>query len=297
MKPPPFAYLAPDTLEAALEALASHGEEAKILAGGQSLIPAMNFRLAEPALLVDLNPVAELAYIRPTENGGVRIGAMTRQSAVERSSLVAERVPLLHEAMPLIAHPQIRNRGTVGGSLAHADPAAELPVVALALEARFRAQSRTAERWIEAADFFHFMFTTDLQPDEILTEIEFGPLPANTGWAFVEFARRRGDYALAGVAALLTLGDDGNCTRARLVYLNLGDAPIVASEAAQTLIGHPPTPERFREAARIAAEKEIDPLGSVHASPAYQRHLANVLTTQALERAAARIHDQTTNPQ
>ncbi|MFQ5616961.1 MAG: FAD binding domain-containing protein [Anaerolineales bacterium] len=288
MKPPPFEYLAPHSLDAALNALKEHGDQAKILAGGQSLIPAMNFRLLEPSLLMDINPVTELDYIRPSNNGGIRIGAMTRQSSVEKSPLVAEKAPLLHETMPFIAHPQIRNRGTIGGSLAHADPASELPTIAVALDTRFHVQSASGDRWINGADFFPFMFTPDLNPDEILTEIEIPPMPANTGWSFVEFARRRGDYALAGVAALLTLDESQTCTHARLVYLNLGDGPVDAKQAVQALLGQPPTPDRIGEAARIAAEKEIDPMGSIHAIPQYQRHLARVLTVSALKKAYER---------
>jgi CO/xanthine dehydrogenase FAD-binding subunit len=175
MKPPPFEYAAPDSMEAALALLQQHGEDAKLLAGGQSLIPAMNFRLLAPTALVDLNRITDLSYIRPSESGGVLIGAMTRQGQVERSALVADRVPLLYETVPFIAHPQIRNRGTVGGSLVHADPAAELPVICTVMDARFRARGPQGDRWIEAGDFFQFLFTTALEADEILVEIE---LPA-----------------------------------------------------------------------------------------------------------------------
>src|SRR5207249_8177333 len=174
------------------------------VAGGQSFIPAMNFRLARPAVLVDLNRIAALAYVRP-ESGGVAIGAMTRQRTVEQSEVVARAAPLLAEAMPSIAHPQIRNRGTVGGSLAHADPSAELPAVALALETRFRAKSVTGERWIPAGEFFKGMLETALEPGELLVEIAIPPLPARSGTAFLEMARRHGDYALVGVAAVVTL--------------------------------------------------------------------------------------------
>jgi carbon-monoxide dehydrogenase medium subunit len=288
MKPAPFEFIAPDTLEEALEALAAHGSDAKLLAGGQSLIPAMNFRLMQPAVLVDLNRISSLAYIETTSGGGLRIGAMTRQRSVEKSTLVAERTPLLHEAMPHIAHAQIRNRGTIGGSLAHADPAAELPVIALALDATFKARNADGERTIAAVDFFPFMFSTDLAPDEILVEIEFPPLPSGSGWAFEEFARRRGDYALGGVAAWLQVDRDGTIRQARLVYLNLGEGPLRAVETEAAVIGRQPGPEAFREAAR-QAESEVEPLGSVHATVEYQRHLAGVLTERALARAAARI--------
>lgn len=289
MKPAPFEFLAPDSLDQALQALDAHGYDAKILAGGQSLIPAMNFRLMQPAVLIDLNRIASLSYIEPTPDGGLRIGAMTRQRMLERSALVAERAPLLAEIIPNIAHPQIRNRGTLGGSLAHADPAAELPVAALALEARIRLQRSSGERWVNAADFFQFMFMTSLEPDEILTAVEFPAMPANTGYAFEEFSRRHGDYALAGVAALVTVDDAGVCSRARLVYLNLGDGPLVSEAAAGQLHGAVLGPPAIRAAAQAAAE-EVQPAGNIHATPDYQRHLATILTERALQRAVNRLN-------
>lgn len=286
MKPPPFDYIAPHSLDEALEALAGHGPEAKVLAGGQSLVPAMNFRLLQPAVLIDLNPLQDLQYIR-FEDGELRIGAMTRQRQVELDPLVAEHAPLLHETMPYVAHVQIRNRGTVGGSLAHADPAAELPVVALALGARLRLRSTRGERWVPAEEFFLGMFTTALEPDEILVEVAFPASPPATGWAFTEFARRRGDYALAGVAAGVTLAPDGACQEARVVLLNVGDGPVAARQAAGLLQGQQPDAEAI-EAVAQAVDAEIDPMGNVHASPEYQRHLARVLTRRALTTAVER---------
>ena len=289
MKPASFDFIAPDSLDGALDALEQHGYDAKILAGGQSLIPAMNFRLMQPAVLVDLNRIKSLSYIEKTEAGGLRVGAMTRHRMLERSGLVEEYSPLLHETMPNIAHLQIRNRGTIGGSLAHADPAAELPVVALTLKARVKVASKAGSRWIDAADFFQFMFMTDLQPNEILTEVEFPAMPANTGWAFEEFARRKGDYAMAGVAAMISTDDDGRCTDARLVYLNLGDGPMIAVEAQDILKGEKPGLDAFQAASAKAAE-EVQPVGNVHTTPEYQRHLARVLTERALKRAASRLN-------
>jgi carbon-monoxide dehydrogenase medium subunit len=288
MKPAPFDYAAPASLEAALALKAEHGDEAKFLAGGQSLVPAMNFRLVQMALLVDLNPLAELDYVRLDPAGGLRLGALARQRRLERDSLVAQHAPLLHEAMPYVAHPQIRSRGTLGGSLAHADPAAELPVVVLALDARLRALSAHGERWIAAAEFFQGLFTTALAPDEMLVEVALPPLPARTGTAFLEFARRQGDYALLGVAAVVTLDDAGRCQQARLVYLNAGDGPVEARQAAELLRGQAPSPEVFAAAADQAAEHEINPAGNVHATPAYQRHLARVLTRRSLASAFER---------
>jgi carbon-monoxide dehydrogenase medium subunit len=288
MKPAPFQFIAPETIEEALDALDTHGPDAKLLAGGQSLIPALNFRLMQPAVLIDLNRINSLAYIIEREGGGLRIGAMTRQRAVEKSALAAERAPLLREAMPHIAHSQIRNRGTIGGSLAHADPAAELPVIALALDAEFRIRSSRGDRTLPAVEFFQYMFMTDLAPNEILEEILLPPLPERTGWAFEEFARRRGDYAMAGVAAWLRFDTDDTIRQARLVYLNLGEGPLRAFETEAALAGQPPTEETFRSAGEAAA-REVQPLGNVHATPEYQRHLAGVLTVRALARAAARM--------
>ncbi len=292
MKPPEFDYYAPESLEEALALLAEYGGAAKPLAGGQSLIPAMNFRVLHSALLVDLNRVITLEGICHME-GELRIGAMTRQRRVERDPLVAQFAPLLHETMPYIAHPQIRNRGTIGGSLVHADPAAELPVIAIALNARMRAQSATGERWLTAKEFFLDMFTTALQPDELLVEIAFPPLPQKAGWSFMEFARRHGDYALIGVATWVALDDHGICREARLVYLNAGNGPIDAQSAADLLQGRAISIEAA-EAAAAAADREIHPTGNVHCTPAYQRHLARVLTRRALLQAGARA---TTNLQ
>jgi len=291
MKPAPFEYLSPTTLDAVLESKEEHGDEGKPLAGGQSLIPAMNFRVSQPSILIDLNKIDDLRYIR-TDDGELRIGAMTVQAEVAGSSLVAERQPLIYETMPNIAHPQIRNRGTFGGSLVHADPASELPVVATALNARFKAQSTRGERWIPADEFFITMFTTALEPDEVLTEIAFPAFPSNMGWAFLEVARRSGDYAMAGVAALVSLEADHTCQFARLVYLNVGDKAMDARQAAAALVGEKLTASAIDAAAQIAAEEEIDPFGSVHATPEYQRHLTKVLTRRALQTAHQRAQSR-----
>ena len=287
MKPAPFEYHAPQTIEQALDLKRQNGDEAKILAGGQSLVPAMNFRVVQPSLLIDLNKVSELGYIHE-DGASFRIGAMTRERQLELDAAIANHIPLLHEAAPHIAHPQIRNRGTIGGSLVNADPAAELPVLMLALEARLKARNSSGERWIEAQDFFIGMFTTALEPDEILVEIEIPFMPARTGWSFLEVAPRAGDYALMGIAALVTLDEAGKCTKAKLVYLNAGDGPVEAREAARALQGQAFTPELVQSVARVASEREVSPFGNIHASPEYQRHLANVLTGRALNIAAER---------
>jgi len=290
MKPAPFAYHRAATIDEALALLAEHGREAKPLAGGQSLIPAMNFRLATPAMLVDLNAIGDLAYVRSDDGGAIRLGAMTRHRTVERSDEVARAAPLLHEAMPWIAHPAIRTRGTIGGSLAHADPAAELPAVMLALDARVGVRSRQRAREIAAAEFFTGLFSTALEPGEIVTEIVIPPPDggARHGSAFLEFSRRHGDFALAGVAASVALDDRGRCSSARIALLSVGDRPLLATEAANALVGPPPSRDAVRAAAAIAAEREIDPSTDIHASSRYRRQLASVLTRRALERAFAR---------
>jgi carbon-monoxide dehydrogenase medium subunit len=291
MKPAPFEYLAPDTLEEALALLAEHGSEAKILAGGQSLIPSMNFRVLQPGMLIDINRIDGLDGIQTTDAGGVSLGAMARQASLEHDPIIAEFAPLLHETLPHIAHPQIRNRGTIGGSLVHADPASELPVYALARDARMYIRSAEEERWVDASDFFLGMFTTALNSDEMLVEIEISPPPAGFGWSFQEMARRRGDYAMMGVAAWLVMASDGTCTDARLVYLNAGDGPVRAKEAEAALKGQQVGADAFHEAATIASEQEIDPFGSVHATESFQRHLAHVLTRRALQTAHVRAQN------
>ncbi len=288
MKPAPFEYVAPDSLSDALAAMQQYGFDAKPLAGGQSLVPVMNFRLAQPGVLIDLNGVPGLDGIWQASDGTLHFGSMVRQSRLEREPLVAQHQPLLAEALPHIAHPQIRNRGTFGGSLAHADPAAELPVIAVALNGRLKLQSATSERWLPARDFYTGLFATDLGDEELLVEIALPPLPPRTGTAFTEMARRHGDYALSGVAAVITVDAAGVCTAARLVYLNAGEVPMVAEEAAQLLVGERPSEEIWLETAVAASQNEIDPLGDIHATADYKRHLAKVLTLRALKQAFER---------
>lgn len=287
MKPAPFEYYVPDSIEQALDLLREHGESAKLLAGGQSLVPAMNFRVVQPGVLIDLNRVGELKYSREKDDA-LQIGAMTRERQLEFDPVIAKKVPLLAEAMPYVAHPQIRNRGTLGGSLANADPAAELPVIMLALGARLKVANADRERWVAAQDFFAGMFTTDLASDEMLVEIEISSIQPRTGWSFIEVAPRAGDYALMGVAALVTLDENGICKQARLVYLNAGEGPVDAKEAAKSLEGEPLNDQAVESAAALASGKEINPFGNIHASPDYQRHLAHVLTKKVLKIAAKR---------
>jgi CO/xanthine dehydrogenase FAD-binding subunit len=248
VKPPPFEWHRVHDAREAFVLLAEHGDSAKPLAGGQSLIPALNFRLARPGVLVDLNGAADLAGIVPTERGGVRIGAMTRQRNIERSELIVTRVPLLAEAMPWVAHVQIRTRGTVGGSIAHADPAAELPAVFAALGARYLLQSRDGERWVNADAFTTGLFATELRTGELLTSIEVPPPQPGTGHAFLEMARRHGDFALAGVASSVTLDAAGRCASARVALFGIGNGPLVSDAAARIITGALPDDDVLREA-------------------------------------------------
>ncbi|HSF82556.1 MAG TPA: xanthine dehydrogenase family protein subunit M [Anaerolineales bacterium] len=289
MKPAPFEYISPTTVDEALLHLAEYGYEAKVLAGGQSLIPMMNFRLARPAVIIDINKIKELFYIRENqEDGDLRIGAMSRHSQVEHNSLVADRAPLISEAMRHIATVQVRSRGTFGGSIAHADPAAELTAVSVALEGNFLLRSQRGERWVPAQEFFVGLFTSVLEPDEMLIEARFPSLAERTGCALVEVARRPHDFALVGVTATVTLNEDGRCQQAHLVLFSVGDGPVAAHQAVEVLKGKELTPESLRAAAEIAAKQDIDPSSDIHASAEYRRHLAGVLSYRALEKANRR---------
>ncbi|HZM25227.1 MAG TPA: xanthine dehydrogenase family protein subunit M [Anaerolineales bacterium] len=287
MKPAPFEYHAPDSIEQAVELYSQYSGEAKILAGGQSLVPAMNFRVVQPSVLVDLNRVGELSYIREDKDV-LRIGSMSRERHLEFDPLIPKWAPLLAEAVHFIAHPQIRNRGTIGGSIVNADPAAELPVLMVALNARLKAKNKSGERWIGAPDFFVGMFTTALELDEILVEIELPLSAPRTGWSFMEVAPRAGDYAMMGVAALVTVDEAGKCKGAKLVYLNAGEGPVEAKEAEKLLEGKTLNDELIESAASKASQEEINPFGNIHASSEFQRHLANVLTKKALKQALQR---------
>ena len=289
MKPAPFKYIAATSLGHALSLKAEHGDDAKFLAGGQSLIPTMNFRLARPAVLIDINEIEDLAGIRPSA-AAARVGPLTRYRTLQRDAAFAHLFPLIGEALPHIAHPQIRNRGTIGGNLSHADPASELPAIALALGARFQVRSAAQQRWIEASDFFVGALTTDMKPDEMLVEIEL-PLPKpRTGCCFMEIARRRGDFAIVGVAAMLTLDERDECTDVRLSFCGVGETPVDASTAANVLVGSAPSEDAIGDVAAIV-QTMIEPSGSVHATADYQRHIAGVLTERALQTAYQRGRD------
>jgi CO/xanthine dehydrogenase FAD-binding subunit len=286
MKPAPFRYVAARSLEQALALKAELGDEARFLAGGQSLVPTMNFRLTQPTMLIDINPLDELAGIR---NGSdtLRIGALTRYRSLERDPMTAVKLPLIAEALPVIAHPQIRNRGTIGGNLAHADPASEMPAIVLTLGGRLHAQSVRGERWIEARDFFVGALTTALESDEMLTEVELPAAAADSSACFLEMSRRRGDFAIIGVACMLRLDPQGECVEARIGLCNAGDGPVYADEASSSLVGKKLSEGEIAEAAALV-QSAIDPGGSIHASKDYQRHIAGVLTARALTTANKR---------
>jgi CO/xanthine dehydrogenase FAD-binding subunit len=285
VKPPQFEYDDPTTVEEALSLLAEHGDAAKVLAGGQSLVPLMNFRLARPDRLVDVNNVAGLDGLG-VDGGVLRIGALVRQSRLERSEEAAAAVPLLREAVRFVGHSQIRNRGTVGGSVAHADPAAELPLAFTALDARFRVRGTRGERVLGAGELFVSHLTTALEPDELLTEIEVPVPPPETRYAFVEFARRLGDFALGGAAVLLRLGGDGTCESASVALLAAAPTPVRAPEAEAALVGRRVDEDAAREAARLAVV-DIRPAGDVHGSSDYRRGLIEALVRRAVLKAAA----------
>ncbi|MGQ0570163.1 MAG: FAD binding domain-containing protein [Armatimonadota bacterium] len=287
MKSAPFKYLAPRTREEALDALRRYGPEAKLLAGGQSLVPLLAMRLARPAVIIDLNRIRDLTHIR-TSRGGLAIGAMTRQRILEHDPLVAARAPLVHEALRWVGHPQIRTRGTIGGSLAHADPSAELPAVASVLDARLVLASARGERVMGTAGFYTGYLTTALGPMEMLTEVRIPAQPPGAGWAFDEVARRRGDFALAGVAVLLRCDADRRCTDARIGFTGVSYGPVRVAEAEQSLVGKRISNATAAEAGKIAAAA-LDPDGDIHASAAYRRHVAGVLAERAVLLAAERM--------
>ena len=287
MKPPVFDYATPATLAEATALLVQYEGEAKLLSGGQSLVPLLNMRLARPAIVVDLARIPGLDYVR-ADGDGFAIGAMTRQRTVELSPEVRTRHPLLHAGMQLIAHPQNRNQGTVGGSLAHADPAAELPAMAVALDATFEATGPSGARTITAADFFLTYLTTALESSEILTAVRFPTLPARTGWSMLEVARRHGDFGLAGVVATVTLGADARIAAARLVLFGVGERAIHARDAEALLVGQTPDATLFADVGAKAAADLDEPLSDVHASADYRRDLARVLAGRALAEATER---------
>jgi aerobic carbon-monoxide dehydrogenase medium subunit len=284
MKAPPFAYAKPATPAEVFDLLAQHGEDAKILAGGQSLVATLNMRLSSPSILIDITGVPGLAGIT-TAAGKLRIGALTTHREIERSKVVAESAPLLAQAVPHIAHVAIRNSGTIGGSIAFADPAAEWPACMLALDADFVLASKSGERRVRAREFFHGLYTTSLAAGEILTAIEISILGAGYRTQFMELARRHGDYAIAGVAAIAKI-DGGALRDVRLAYLGLGATPALAKNAMAAIEGKAVGADSIA-ATQQALGKDLDPIGDLYSAPATKLHLARVLTGRALNALVA----------
>src|SRR3989440_3611853 len=284
MKPPRFQYCAPRILDEALTLLDQHGEDIKVLAGGQSFVPLLNMRLAGPAYIVDINHISELHYIE-TEDGYLAIGAIARQRQIERSVLVQEKHPLLVEVIKHIGHMQIRNRGTVVGSIAHADPAAELPALLTCLNGEVLAQSIHGERVIKAEEFFTGYLSTALEPGEMLTEVRFPLHAPKAGWAFLEFARRAGDYALVGAAAVLTPAADDHCMSAHIAYLGIAGAPIRGFDIEATIVGTTLDEPALNAAAEAASKLVSNDMGDVHATVEYRRVLTGELTKRVLKAA------------
>ena len=293
MKPAPFEYFAPLELQEALDLLERYGDEAKILAGGQSLMPLMNLRLARPGLIIDINRLSSLDTITATPEGGLTIGALTRQRALERSKIVQEQNPILAAAMPLIGHFQIRNRGTIGGSLVHADPAAELPAVSLLLGAEFLLRSKSAVRVVPAAEFFLSYLTTAIRPAELLTEIRLPKWPSGEAWAVQEIARRKGDFALIGVALRAELDAVETVQKAVIVMFGVDSKPLRMERAEAVLKGRRISEAFLRELSGVVAE-ELEPDSDIHASAAYRKEVGGVLVRRALESALAKVKETRT---
>jgi CO/xanthine dehydrogenase FAD-binding subunit len=288
MKPAAFDYFAPASIEEALEHLAELGYAGKVLAGGQSLIPAMNFRMARPGTLVDLNNIKELDYIKTPKEGGLAIGTMTRDSVVEHSKVVNEKAPLVIETMPNIGPPQIRNRGTFGGAIAHADPAGQLPGISLALRANLHILKKGSDRWVPIDDFFLGPFMTVIEPDEMLAEVVLPPLPAKTGTSYKQVSRQRGSATQSAIASVVTLDNAGKVANIRVVMMSVGATPLVSLEAEKILIGQAPSEAAIKEVAQKASTTEIDPSTDMHATADYRRHATNELIIQSLSTAIAR---------
>lgn len=286
MKPAPFTYHAPGTVDDALGLLAEHGDDAKVLAGGQSLVPILALRLAAPAHLIDIGGVAGLDRI--DRNGVLSIGATVTQRRAERSTEVRRWCPLLADALPCIAHPQIRNRGTVCGSLAHADPAAELPAVMLAVGASMTIAGPGGIRAVPADEFFVSYLETAVGSDELLLQVDVAAWPVGAGWSFLEISRRQGDFALVGAATLLQLAGDGTIAEARLAFTGVASTPVRVAPAEAALVGQPPDADAFAAAGAIVADT-FEPPADVHATSDYRRHVGGVLTRRTLTQALERI--------
>lgn len=290
MKPSQFSYVRPTTVAEAVVALTAAGGDAKIIAGGQSLVPMLNFRLLSPAVLIDINRIAELDFVEQQPDGGLHIGALTRHHTLETSAVVKRLFPVLNEAMAHVAHLAIRNRGTIGGSITHADPAAELPMMMLLLDARIKVATPKGPRTVEAADFFVAALTSAVEEDEIVTEIHLPALPPKAGWAFEEVARRAGDFALAAVGVILTAAD-GCVTHARVAVMGVGDTPM-RMDHAETILVDRVCDEQTLDDVVKAVRENLEPMTDLHASSDYRRHLVGILARRAVATAWRRAHGE-----
>lgn len=289
MKPVNFDYYAPTSVEEALDTLAELGYNGKVLAGGQSLIAAMNFRMARPGALVDLNNIPELSYINPTSEGGLAIGTMTRVYAVEHSPEVAKRFPLLPEVAKFIAHPQIRRRGTFGGAIAHADPAGQLPSISMVMNMKCLIKGKGKEdRWVDAPDLIVGPFMTTIEPDEMLAEVVLHPLSPRTGAKYEQVSRQNGGYAQSAVASIVTLDEKDNCKDVRMILMGVGELPILSVKAVEILVGNKPSKDAIEAVAEAAANTEIDPATDLHGTAEYRRSITRVLVIRSLTEAFAR---------
>lgn len=289
MKPAPFEYLDPRTKEEVFQLLDELGEDAKLLAGGQSLLPIMNFRLARPSHLIDINRIPGLDYIRE-ENGHMAIGAMTRERAIEISGVIKEKIPILSEAARHIAFLPIRNKGTIGGSIAHADPSAELCLMIKLLGAQIRVESSQGSRWMDADDFFQTYLTTVLEPNEMITEIQIPIPPKETVYSFNTFSRRHGDFAIVSVAILLQMGRDGLCEKAKIALGSVNPTPIRAHGAEDLLVGRKMSGKLMDEVS-ILTEEACDPDSDIHASAENKREMVRVFTGRGLREAFKRYEE------
>lgn len=291
MKPARFDYHAPQSVDEAISLLSQHGDDAKVLAGGQSLMPLMAMRLARPPVVVDVNRIGELGYITPTDGGGLNIGALTRERAVELSSAVADRFPMLSAMVPHIGHFQIRNRGTVGGSIAHADPSAEWPAFAIASDAQIVLSSSSGSREVDAGDFFITYFTTAVEAGEMVTEIRLPGSGAGWGWGFEEVCRRHGDFAMTGAFTRVHLGGNGACDDSRIVIFGVGGTPIRVESAEEALRGSDGSIESLQQVA-AAVSDALDPDSDIHASALYRKEVSGVMARRALVGAFRRARGE-----
>lgn len=289
MKPVNFDYYAPNSVEEALDTLAELGYDGKVLAGGQSLIAAMNFRMARPGALVDLNNIPELSYIKPTSEGGLAIGTMTRVYDVEYSPEVSKLFPLIPEVAKFIAHPQIRRRGTFGGAIAHADPAGQLPAISMVMNMKCLIQGKGKEdRWVDAPDLIIGPFMTTIEPDEMLTEVVLHPWDPRTGANYVQVSRQSGGYAQSAVTSVITLDENDLCKNVRMILMGVGEIPILSVKAGEILIGNKPSKEAIEAVAEAAATSEIDPATDLHATADYRRSITRTLVIRSLTEACDR---------